>query len=347
MTLTLVQCWRGLTQVPADWGGCAVTIGAFDGVHRGHQHVLGRVVARGRELGLPPVAVTFDPRPVEVLAPEKAPPVLTTIDTRVRLLGEAGAQAVLVLPFTREFSQLEPEEFIRVTLVEGLRAGAAVVGDDFRFGRRAAGDAALLATLGESHGFGVEIVPAVGTDEAAYSSSRARELIQEGDVAGAARILGRPHRVEGAVERGHGRGAEMGYPTANVAYPPDVVVPAEGVYAGWLCPDDGGGLSVPADGPDGRGARQARMPAAISIGTNPTFGDDAPRVEAYVLDRDDLALYGRRVAVEFAARLRDVRRFESADDLAAEMDRDVARTRKVVGQGEPEAPPAGAAGSPD
>lgn len=314
-----MRCWRGLEEIPADWDGSAVTIGVFDGVHRGHQLVIGRALSRGRELGLPAVVVTFDPRPVEVLAPDKAPPALTTVPTRIRLLAELDVDAVLVLPFTRELSRLGPEDFVRTALLERLHAHAVVVGEDFRFGHRAAGDVTLLHKLGESWDFAVEGVQAAGEGDAAFSSSGVRERVANGDVAGAERILGRPHRVEGRIERGDGRGRDMGYPTANVACPRDAAIPMDGVYAGWLSRRDE------------RGEHEGeRWPAAVSIGTNPTFEGAGRRVEAYVLDRDDLALYGDLVTVEFVERLRDTLRFDSAAELVSAMDRDVARAGDVL-----------------
>lgn len=309
-----MTCWRGLEEIPADWSGCAVTIGVFDGVHRGHQHVVKRAVARAGDVGVPTVAVTFAPRPVELFAPDKAPPLLTTVSTRVHLLGELGVDAVLVLPFTRELSQLSPDDFVRTVLIERLGARAVVVGDAFRFGHRAAGDVALLRKLGEGSGFAVEgVAPVSGGGTEPYSSSRARDCVASGDVAAASKILGRPHRVEGTVQRGDGRGREIGYPTANLDYPPDLAIPADGVYAGWL-----------------RHPPDQRQPAAISIGTNPTFSGQSRTVEAYALDRGDLELYGAHVTVDFVERLRETLRFDSVAGLVDEMGRDVERTREVL-----------------
>lgn len=283
---------------------------------------------------MPTAVVTFDPRPVEVLAPEKAPSALTTVTTRIRLLAELGVDAVLVLPFTRELSRLGPEDFVRATLLERLHAHAVVVGEDFRFGHRAAGDVALLRKLGESWNFTVEGVPPVGEGDTAFSSSWVREHVAGGDVAAAARVLGRPHRVEGRVERGDGRGRDMGYPTANVACAPDAAVPMDGVYAGWLSlQNEQAELDEEAEhnGQAEQGEHDGkRWPAAVSVGTNPTFEGAGRRVEAYVLDRDDLALYGAHVAVEFAARLRDTVRFDCVTELVAEMDRDVLRARELL-----------------
>lgn len=328
----MVRCWRGLDEIPVGWGACVVTIGVFDGVHRGHQYVVGRAAERARESGLPAVAVTFDPRPVEVLAPEKAPPALTTVPERVGLLGELGVDAVLVLAFTREFSQLDPEDFIWTTLVDRLQARAVVVGEDFRFGHRAAGDVELLRKLGESWGFEVERAAAVVDEQGEpYSSTRVRERVGEGDVRAAARLLGRPHRLEGVVERGDGRGREMlGYPTANLACPASTAIPADGVYAGRLYHRVEGGSG--GSGASGHARREETgYPAAISVGANPTFSGSVRRVEAYVLDREDLDLYDVRVALEFVERLRETLRFDSAAELADAMDRDVEAARLALG----------------
>lgn len=316
-----MRFWRGLEEVPADWGGCAVTIGVFDGVHRGHQRVVGRAVELGRATGLPTVVVTFDPHPAAVLAPGRQPPALTTPRAKATLLGGLGVDAVLVLPFTRELSHLTPEEFVRVVLVEALHAAAVAVGENFRFGHKAAGDVELLAELGPKYGFTVEGVKLEHGNGATLSSTYVRDRVGAGDVAAVARALGHWYRVEGVVVRGEGRGREMGYPTANVEPPTGTAIPADGVYAGWLLRD------------------RDRWPAAISIGTNPTFesptGDPSERsVEAYALDRDDLELYGDHVAVEFVARLRDTLRFDSVDELVEAMRRDVERTRHALREAE-------------
>jgi riboflavin kinase/FMN adenylyltransferase len=318
-----VQRWNGLDAVPAGFGPSVVTIGNFDGVHRGHRAVLAGVVATARERGLAAVAVTFEPHPVAVLFPERAPAVLTTPGHRLDLLAETGLDAVLVMEFTREFAQWSPERFVREVFVDALHAAVVVVGRDTRFGHRNSGDVATLRSLGEELGFAVEVLPDVG--EAAgpdrrWSSTWARELIAAGDVAGAARVLGRPHRVTGIVVHGDHRGRELGYPTANLDQEAQGQVPADGVYAGRLLR-----LDLPAADPD------AALPAAVSVGTNPTFDGLQRRVEAYVLDRDDLDLYGERVAVEFVERLRATLRFDGVEPLVAQMALDVARSRSVLG----------------
>jgi riboflavin kinase/FMN adenylyltransferase len=309
--------------VPAGFGPSVVTIGNFDGVHRGHQAVLGEVVATARERGLPAVAVTFEPHPVAVLFPERAPAVLTAPDHRLDLLAATGLDAVLVLEFTRDFAQWSPQRFVHEVFVDALHAALVVVGADMRFGHRNSGDITTLRTLGAELGFEVATVAEVGAgDEQTrrWSSTWVRELLADGDVSGAAEVLGRSHRVTGVVVHGDHRGRELGYPTANLAQDCVGQIPADGVYAGWLVRP-----ALPAGAPD------AVLPAAISVGTNPTFDGLERRVEAYVLDRTDLDLYGERVAVEFVDRLRPTLRFDGVDALVTQMALDVARCRELLG----------------
>jgi riboflavin kinase / FMN adenylyltransferase len=316
-----VQRWQGLGDVPPDWGPSAVTIGVFDGVHRGHQ----RIVARAREVaaadGLPLVVITFAPHPDEVVRPGSHPALLCTLRRRVQLLSELGADAVCVLEFTLDFSRLSPDEFVHAVLADRLHARRVVVGENFRFGHRAAGDMALLAELGEKYDFSAEGVPLLTEDGVTISSSSIRDLVAAGDVAGAARDLGRPHRVEGVVVRGAQRGRTLGIPTANLETPAHTAIPADGVYAGWLA-------SL-----DENGDQTQRWPAAISVGTNPTFDGQHRVVEAYALDRDDLDLYGVHVAVDFAARLRGMAKFGSVDELIAQMRVDIDQARVLVNGG--------------
>ncbi|GAB3889479.1 bifunctional riboflavin kinase/FAD synthetase [Microbispora bryophytorum] len=313
-----MQSWHGLDEVPLDWGRSVVTIGVFDGVHLGHQRMVARAVEMARDLGLPAVAVTFDPHPDEVVRPGSHPPRLTTIDRRAELLFALGVDAVCVLPFTLEFSRMSPDEFVQTALVDRLHAAGVVVGENFRFGHKASGDLETLRTLGEKYDFQAEGVPLV-SDGDAISSTVIRERLAVGDVTGAAVLLGRPHRVEGVVVRGHQRGRALGFPTANVESPHHTAIPAEGVYAGWLqCTQS----PSPYEG--------ERWPAAISIGTNPTFDGVERTVEAYALDRDDLDLYGAHVAVDFGERLRDTLRFDSIEALIEQMHDDVARARELT-----------------
>jgi len=304
--------------VPSGWGACVATIGEFDGVHRGHQRIVERAGEIARASNLPVVVITFDPHPDEVIRPGSHPPLLTTSRRRAELLAHLGADAVLVLPFSLEFSRLSPDEFVRVVLSERLHAAVVVVGENFRFGHKAAGDVALLAQLGEKYDFAAEGVPLLVVDGVTISSTYIRECLAAGDVAAAAHVLGRPHRVEGIVVRGHMRGRGLGFPTANLETPPHTATPADGVYAGWL-------TSLDLDG-----SEISRWPAAISVGTNPTFGVGDRTVEAYALDRDDLDLYGAHAAIDFTARLRGTERFDSVEDLVTQMHRDVDQARALT-----------------
>ena len=247
-----------------------------------------------------------------VIHPDSAPLRLTSLERRLDILDHLGVDAVLVLPFTRELSLWEPAEFVAKVLVDGLNASEVHVGESFRFGHRAAGTLDTLRHEGARHGFVVQAVPLAG-DTARWSSTYVRQCLAEGDTTAAAEALGRPHRVEGPVVEGDKRGRELGYPTANLALEDTVAIPVDGVYSGWL---------VRADGD--------RLPAAISIGTNPTFGGTTRRVEAYALDRDDLELYGEHVGVEFSARLRDTITFAGVEPLIEQIARDVEQARMLL-----------------
>ncbi|MBV9452172.1 MAG: bifunctional riboflavin kinase/FAD synthetase [Streptosporangiaceae bacterium] len=310
--------WNGLDDVPSDWGQCVATIGVFDGVHRGHQRIIARAAEIASERGLPVVVVTFEPHPDEVVRPGSHPPLLTTVRRLGELFAGRGVDALLVLPFDLEFSRLSPDEFVRVVLSERLHAAAVVVGENFRFGHKAVGDVALLGKLGEKYDFTAEGVPLQAANGVTISSSFIRERLAAGDVRGAALALGRPHRVEGVVVRGHQRGRALGFPTANLESPPHMAIPADGVYAGWL-------LTLGLDG-----AETDRWPAAISVGTNPTFGGEDRSVEAYALDRDDLDLYGVHAAIEFTDRLRGTVRFDSVEALIEQMRTDVEQVRVLM-----------------
>jgi riboflavin kinase / FMN adenylyltransferase len=318
-----MRVWRSPDEVPEELGRTVVTIGNFDGVHLGHQHVVARARQVAERLGVDRVvAVTFDPHPIAVLRPEHAPPTLTTVDQRAALLAAAGVDDVLVVPFTREVAGWSPERFVEEVVVGTLHASSVVVGANFRFGHRAAGDVGLLRAMGTDHDFVAEGIPLDGGPQV-WSSTYVRTCLAAGDVEGAAEALGRPVSLRGTVSRGDRRGRELGYPTANV--PTEATaVPADGVYAGWLRRVDAATGARVHDGD--------AMPAAISVGTNPTFvGERLRRVEAYVLDRDDLELYDQEVEVVFASRLRGMLRFDSVEELVAAMDDDVARAREVLG----------------
>ncbi|MGL5927343.1 MAG: bifunctional riboflavin kinase/FAD synthetase [Dermatophilaceae bacterium] len=311
--------WSDASLTPAALRPCVVSLGNFDGVHRGHKAVLAALVDAGRRLSLPAVAVTFEPHPVAALHPERAPELIAPGRIRDDLIAATEVDGLLVLDFTTDFAQQSPDDFVRSVFVRGLDARAVVVGMDTRFGYRNSGDVSTLADLGEQFGFEVIALDDVGDGER-FSSTVVRRLLRDGDVAEAARILGRPHRVVGTVVHGNHRGRGLGYPTANLSADSEGLVPREGVYAGWLTR-----LDLPADAPD------RTMPAAVSVGTNPTFDtDDRRTVEAYVLDRDDLDLYDETVLVEFTAHIRPTRRFESVDELIEAMAGDVAQCRELL-----------------
>ncbi|MEV1157518.1 bifunctional riboflavin kinase/FAD synthetase [Micromonospora chokoriensis] len=308
-----MQRWRGYDAAPGGWGRSVVTIGVFDGVHKGHQATIGHAVARARELGVQSVVVTFDPHPAEVVRPGSHPAVLTEPARKAELIEALGVDVLCVVPFTPEFSRLPAEQFVHDVLVEHLHAALVVVGANFRFGHRAAGDVALLEQLGRTFGFGVEGGPLVAEDGTVFSSTYIRSCVDAGDVGAAAAALGRPHRLEGVVVRGDQRGRELGFPTANLLCHRYAAVPADGVYAARLIR---------------RGQREPLM-AAVSVGTNPTFSGRERRVEAYALDFSG-DLYGERLALDFVAHLRGQVRYDSIEPLIAQMEQDVTRTRHAL-----------------
>ncbi|QRP42841.1 bifunctional riboflavin kinase/FAD synthetase [Amycolatopsis sp. FDAARGOS 1241] len=303
-------------------GRSVVTIGTFDGVHRGHTEIIARTVASARRLGLASVLLTFDPHPVELTRPGAHPAVLTTIARRAELAAELGIDHFRVVPFDPGIAQLGPADFVRQVLVERLHAAEVVVGSNFRFGHRASGSVAGLAELANRFGFTTTTVDLVGVDDAlsgsrVISSTFLRSCVEAGDVALAGAALGRPHRVDGVVEHGDHRGRTLGFPTANLSFDRFAAVPADGVYAGravfldeWGQTDESVPLGV----------------AAISVGTNPTFDVRQRRVEAHVLDWNQ-DLYGRRIGLEFHRLLRGMVRFAGVDELVAQMERDVEQTR--------------------
>ena len=311
--------WTDPSETPEALRPCVVTLGNFDGVHRGHRAVLNALVDAGHRLGLPAVAITFEPHPIAVLRPEQAPELIAPAALRDDLIADSGIDGLLVLDFTTEFAQQSPEDFVRAVFVRGLDARCVVVGMDTRFGYRNSGDVSTLADLGEQLGFEVVALDDVGDGER-FSSTVVRDHLRAGEVGEAARILGRPHRVVGTVVHGNHRGKALGYPTANLSADSVGLVPLEGVYAGWV---------TRLDLLDGE--RDRTMPAAISVGTNPTFQThDRRTVEAYVLDRDDLDLYDERIMVEFTAHIRPTLKFESVDELLEAMGKDVARCHELL-----------------
>ncbi|KHK96205.1 riboflavin kinase [Microbacterium mangrovi] len=301
--------------VPADFGPSVVAVGKFDGVHAGHRALLQRARQDAERLGAKVVAVTFDRNPLRTVRPEICPDDVIGPSQKLDLLAEAGADATLLLRFDQQRAAQEASEFISEVLVDALHAKVVLVGRDFRFGHRGAGDVALLESAGAQAGFTVDVVGDIRPDSAErrVSSTWVRELVAAGDVAGATTLLGRAPSVRGDVVHGLKRGRELGYPTANIGGEVEGLIPADGVYAGWL-----------VDG-------AARYPAAISVGTNPTFDDVHHRqVEAYVLDRDDLDLYDHRVDVEFTERIRGMVAFDGIGPLLAQMADDVQRARGIL-----------------
>lgn len=309
-----VNIWRSSGEVPADLDHSVVVVGNFDGVHLGHQQVITKAGELAAELGVSTiVAVTFDPHPMAVLRPEHAPVSLTTLPVRAELLAAAGVDALFVVEFDNEVARWTPEEFIENILVEALHARGVVVGANFRFGAKAAGDLATLEKMGAQHDFVVRGVALEGGPQV-WSSTYVRTCLAAGDVEGAAEALGRPYFVRGLVQHGDQRGRALGFPTANVPAR-GIAAPSDGVYAGWLRRLDTGEI----------------YPAAISVGTNPTFdGVRDRRVEAYCLDRDDLELYDVEVEIAFVARIRGMVKFEGIDALIETMHDDVRRVRTIL-----------------
>ena len=318
-----MRVWNSLDEVPTDLPRTVVTLGNFDGVHRGHREVLRRVVERARARGALAVAVTFTPHPRAVHHPEAPHVDIISPEQRVVLLDEAGLDAVLLQRYTLEFADQSPEEFVRGMLVHGLHAAVVVVGHDVRFGRGNTGDVAEMVRLGARYGFDVEAVEEFPAEHGAEperrcSSTWVREALAAGDVAQAAAVLGRHHVLAGEVVHGFARGRELGFPTANLETDVQGMIPADGVYAGWVH-DAHGGV----------------WPAAISIGSNPTFEDVSRVVEAHVIDRhdervEDFDLYGQHIEVEFVARLRGMVAYEGVEKLVAQITQDVDEARAIL-----------------
>jgi riboflavin kinase/FMN adenylyltransferase len=315
-----VQVWHGVDEVPDDLRACVATIGNFDGVHLGHRAVLGVTIAAARATGATAVAVTFDPHPASVHRPTDCPVLLAGVADRLELLAETGLDAVLVITYDLDFARLTPREFVSRYLVDTLKVRRVVVGEDIRFGLDNSGDRETLRELGEELGFAVDVVhdiEAAGTHRR-WSSTWVRELLAAGDVEQAAAVLGRPHRMRGLVVHGEARGRQLGFPTANLAPTSTGTIPSDGVYAGWLWRRWG------TEGAE-------RLPAAISVGTNPTFDGHVRQVEAHVLGRTDLDLYDEEVVVEFTHHLRPTLRFDGIEPLVAQMHDDVARAADLLG----------------
>ena len=308
-----MKVFKGLAGVPAGFGPSAVTIGKFDGVHQGHRAVIGRLRDIAEAEGLKAAVVTFDRNPLALLAPDKCPDALVSVRQKLELLATTGIDATLMLPFDRALASVPATEFVERVLVDTLAAKAVLVGRDFRYGARGAGDVDLLIDLGATFGFTVEVIDDVTPEGGRrVSSTWVRELLAEGDVRHATELLGHAPTVSGIVVHGAARGRELGFPTANLTPESEGLIPADGVYAGWLT--DAG----------------TRYPAAISVGDNPTFeGVAKKQVEAYVLDRE-LDLYDHVVDIEFVERIRGMVAFTNIPDLIDTIRNDVDRSREIL-----------------
>lgn len=303
---------RSLAEIPESVKPAAVTIGVFDGVHKGHQMLMRRVIERAREHDATPGVVTFDRHPLELIAPGKEPAVISTVDDRAEVMGSLGMDLVLILTFDDALRSLEAEEFVRTVLVEALGVRHVVVGSNFRFGYNHAGTVQTLFELGEIYGYGVDIFSLLGGADA-ISSTLIRRQIAGGEVEKVGEELGRPFRLEGVVEHGAGRGKGLGIPTANLRVPANMVVPKIGVYAGWLIIDG------------------VRHPAVVNVGLNPTFEKrTTPVVEAHALDYDG-DLYDKTVGLQFTHRLRDELRFDGAESLMVAIADDIKKARELLG----------------
>ena len=293
--------------------GSVVLIGVFDGVHKGHQLLLNRAkeIAGGRNI----VALTFDPHPMQVLAPDSAPTLLTTLADRVELLKIHNADQVAVLKFNEKFAAMSPADFVKDVLVGQLSASTIIIGKNFTYGHKAAGNVESLIKDGLSFNFTVDVQDLQSGEGEIISSSRIRNLVSSGQVEEARTLLSRPHRLDGVVVHGEKRGREIGYPTANLGNLEGQTIPSDGVYAGWLTV----GINY--------------WPAAISIGTNPTFaGVRARQVEAYALDQEGLDLYDKNASIEFGWRLRDTLKFDGLEPLLVQMKLDCDQARSLTEQ---------------
>ncbi|GAA3317014.1 bifunctional riboflavin kinase/FAD synthetase [Arthrobacter ramosus] len=324
----MVHIWNDPTEVPEDFGPSVVTIGNFDGVHRGHQQVLTQLLRTAGQHAARSVVVTFDPHPALVHRPDSAPELLMGLQDKLDALADTGVDAVLVMKYNLTLAAMTPEEFVVTVLLDGLHAAHVVVGHDLRFGVGNSGDVGTMQELGKKLGFGVHVVNEFGAEgfpvhddggtDRRCSSTWVREALAEGDVETAAAVLGRPHRMRGEVVHGAARGRALGFPTANLDHGATGYVPADGIYAGWLVDESG-----------------TRWPAAISVGSNPTFDGVSRQVEAHVIDRpeeavEDFNLYGQTVVVEFTARLRGMVAYRGPEALVEQMRLDVVQAHDLL-----------------
>ncbi len=309
-------------KAPANCQGAVLTVGNFDGVHRGHAALLARLRIQAGTFDAPAVAITFDPHPLLLLRPEHYQPTLTTIEERSRLLQVLGADHVVVLHTEPALLKLSAEEFFQRVIVDHLQARGMVEGPNFAFGHNREGNVVTLARLCATDGMNLEIVQPLELDDEIVSSSRVRRALLAGDVAAANHLLGRPYRLYGVVETGQRRGQQLGFPTANLSQV-RTLIPGDGVYAvrGWI-----GGDTPPALPSQGR--EKTDWPGAANVGPNPTFGEQVRKVEVHLIGFQG-DLYGQTLAVGFLARLRDTRRFESVEQLQEQLRRDVAQAREL------------------
>ncbi|HEY3836067.1 MAG TPA: bifunctional riboflavin kinase/FAD synthetase [Bryobacteraceae bacterium] len=308
----LPRVWRKLADVPSDFGPCATTIGNFDGVHVGHQALMRQVAAIGRERGWKAAVLTFEPHPAKVVAPDRAPKLIMTLDQRAQVMGEMGIEEVLMLPFTAEVSRWTPEEFVKTVLADAMKVRAVLVGEDFRFGHKQTGDTAMLRALGEKYGFEVDPIEPVNVRGERVSSSLVRQMAKAGRVNRICRLLGRPFALEGSVVKGYGIGAKQTVPTLNLR-PSTEVWPADGVY-----------VSRTHDLDSGR-----KWESISNIGNRPTFDGQETTVETFLLE----PLTGaapEHIRVEFLWRVRDERKFGNATELKAQILRDVGVAQKYA-----------------
>ncbi|MCQ9351595.1 bifunctional riboflavin kinase/FAD synthetase [Corynebacterium sp. 153RC1] len=319
-----VDIWHGIDEITEDLSASVVTIGVFDGVHRGHRTLIHAATTRAKELGVPSVLLTFNPHPLAVLRPQHMPPMLGTVGQRADFAVGLGIDHMLALNFTADLARLSPEEFFTTVLMDTLHAQTVVVGENFTFGHKAAGTTETLRELGQRYGVEVQVLELLAEDGTVLSSSMIRAALLEGNVERANWALGRNFSICGQVVRGAGRGGrELGYPTANLYFPDTQALPEDGVYAGWF--------RVISQAPiDGDMLHGQNYPAAISVGHNPTFGDERRSVESYVIGQH-ADLYGHTVEVEFVHRVRGMEKFDSLDELLQAISKDIDVTCEVLG----------------
>ncbi|MDO4928473.1 MAG: bifunctional riboflavin kinase/FAD synthetase [Corynebacterium sp.] len=318
-----MKIWNSLDQVPA-FDATVVSIGVFDGIHRGHRTLIAEATQKARQYGIPSIILTFNPHPLAVLRPEHMPPMLGSVAQRCDLATQVGIDHMLALNFTADLARLSPEEFFQHILVEKLHARTVVVGENFTFGYKAAGTTEVLRQLGEKYGVEIIVMELLAEDGTVLSSTVVRDCLHNGNIRHANSILGREYSVTGEITRGAGRGGrELGFPTANQYFPDTVALPTDGVYAGWF--------TVVSQAPiEGDMQPQVCYPAAISVGHNPTFGDERRSVESYILGRS-ADLYGHTATVEFVDHVREIKKFSSIPELLRAIEADVAKVEEILG----------------